>query len=189
MNPMRNPVSHQSLTLTWTLIITIILADRVLRGEAALPARAADGSLWGELRSGSVPQHLRHLQPRRRSHLPRCRAITHHADPPAQLHRTPLQPCFMVSLGHDQPPAYASSDDNVQLQLALAKCMSLSRFAMGAEEDASELAKQALQLVWRIGVRATVAYVVDVFRGSKNAAICRAGHDRVQGAGAGSHLA
>jgi superfamily II DNA helicase RecQ len=60
---------------------------------------------------------------------------------------------------------------------------------MGAEEDASELAKQALQLVWRIGVRATVAYVVDVFRGSKNAAICRAGHDRVQGAGAGSHLA
>ncbi len=58
-----------------------------------------------------------------------------------------------------------------------------------AEEDASELAKQALQLVWRIGARATVAYVVDVFRGSKTAAICRAGHDRVQGAGAGSHLA
>ena len=60
--------------------------------------------------------------------------------------------------------------------------------ADGAEEDASELAKQALQLVWRIGARATVAYVVDVFRGSKTAAITRAGHDRVQGAGAGNQL-
>jgi len=60
--------------------------------------------------------------------------------------------------------------------------------AHGAEEDASDLAKQALQLVWRIGARATVAYVVDVFRGSKSAAISRAGHDRLQGAGAVKHL-
>ena len=60
--------------------------------------------------------------------------------------------------------------------------------AYGAEEDASDLAKQALQLVWRIGARATVAYVVDVFRGSKSANISRVGHDRLQGAGAGNHL-
>ena len=46
-----------------------------------------------------------------------------------------------------------------------------------------------MQLVHAIGGRATAAYVTDVFKGSKTAAICKAGHDRLPGAGAGSKLA
>ena len=46
-----------------------------------------------------------------------------------------------------------------------------------------------LQLVFAIGGRATAAYVTDVFKGSKSAAICKAGHERLPGAGAGSKLA
>jgi len=47
-------------------------SDRVLRGEAAVPAGAADGPLRRELRPWPVQRHLRHLQPRRRPHVPRC---------------------------------------------------------------------------------------------------------------------
>ena len=58
-----------------------------------------------------------------------------------------------------------------------------------AEEDLSVLAREVIQLVWKIGGRATAAYVTDVFKGSQTAAIRRAGHDRLPGAGAGSKLA
>ena len=46
-----------------------------------------------------------------------------------------------------------------------------------------------VQLVYNIGGRSTAAYVTDVFKGSKSAAICKAGHDRLLGAGGGSKLA
>ena len=58
-----------------------------------------------------------------------------------------------------------------------------------AEEDVSELGRQVVQLVFAIGGRATAAYVTDVFKGSKSAAICKAGHERLPGSGAGSKLA
>lgn len=57
-----------------------------------------------------------------------------------------------------------------------------------AEEDVTELGRQVLQLVYAMGARATAAYVTDVFKGSKSAAIVKAGHDRLLGAGAGSRL-